>query len=75
MDKAQLQTEKERLSKKLEEYAKLYKEYSSDEYNELKSKAQKVDAVETEINRLRQEKLKLENQITLLKTKALTMNH
>ena len=70
LDKAQLQTEKERLSKKLEEYAKLYKEYSSDEYNELKSKAQKVDAVETEINRLRQDKLKLENQITLLKNES-----
>lgn len=65
LDKNQLVAERERLLQKLDEYQKLYKEYSGEEYLEIKRKAGEYDAVSDSNRRLREENISLSNQIDL----------
>ena len=63
LEKSKLNAERTRLLQELEQYQKLYKEYSSEEYLEMKRKASQYDVISEKNRQLNQENLDLNNQI------------
>ncbi len=71
LDKIHLQSERDRLLNELDKYQQLYKDYTSEEYQELKLKVAKLNALEEQNRTLRNEKIDLTEQVEKLKSEAL----